>query len=296
MSRWLISVPVWGERYVDVFCATALPALEKAVLQLPGDARLVIHTDQSNTNTIRRAATEVAMEFKPVPAGARDFDSLSQAHREVLSMGLTDDMIALLTADLVISESSLLYCHKAFTEKNKLLVTCASVRALAEGRIPDTSDGRALYSWAWKNRHPITRACAWPGGKTNDLSRIYFEHEGNVVSRTCLPHPLAVRIDGRSLRFSPTIDSNLMQNFPAHDIQMAMTPDEVAMVELSPRDKDFSVGSASMHDRLKDKSFIITDPLQRWAFGHRLVLVGGSEDCGDQYVYEMIMEEPEKKQ
>ena len=88
MARWLISTPVWGERYVNVFCATTLPAINAAATPLVAaghDVRLVAHTDQPEKIG---AATNLAFDPRPVPAGLRDFDCMSQAHREVLGMAV----------------------------------------------------------------------------------------------------------------------------------------------------------------------------------------------------------------
>src|SRR3990167_8810736 len=112
MVRWLISVPVWGERYVEEFCAAALPALERSVIALTKarpdiDVRLIVHTDSPDRV---RGATGLTVEARPLPVGLRDFDCMSQSHREVLSSGLRGDIVVLFTAGAVISEGGLLYC------------------------------------------------------------------------------------------------------------------------------------------------------------------------------------------
>lgn len=285
MSRWLISVPAWGDRCVEVACAAALPALERAVVRLRAreggfvDPRVVVHTDRPDR--VRAAATRIAIEPRPVPAGLRDFDCLSQAHREVISMACGGDVVVFLTADLVISEQGLVYCDEALAGPQKRLVACAGVRALQEGRLPDTGDAAGLMRWAWDNRHPMTEACRWPGGDSADLSRMYFADEGSVVAYLALPHPLAVRVDGRTLRFSPTVDANLIQCFGPVEIHVARTSDRLALVELSPRDKDFQRAPRTMELRLAEDRIKVPDPLQRWCLAQRVSLVGPPRDCGD---------------
>jgi hypothetical protein len=272
MPRWLISVPVWGERCVEIFCGTTLPALEKAMLRLPIESHLVVHTD--SPRRIADGATEINVEARPVPAGARDFDSLSQAHREVLGMACNEDRVALLTADLLISEQGLEICEEILDGPGKNLVVCCGIRALQEGRLPDTHDAASMMQWAWANAHPMTQASTYPDGLSSDLSRLYFEDHGHIIARLALPHPLAVKMDSRPLPFSPTVDANLIQNFNASDTHVIIDSNRLALVELSPRDKDFQTTSGTVRERLLSGEFVIGDPAQRWMAKHRISLCG----------------------
>lgn len=282
MTRWLISVPVWGARCVDVFCAAALPALEQAVLQLieclgeKGDVRIVVHTD--SPARVRGAATQAPMEFLPVPVGLRDFDSLSQAHREVLSRACSGDVVVLLTADLVISRQGLAHCARALENKQKKLVLCATIRARQEGRLPDCVSAPELARWAWEHRHWIAEECRFPAGRSADLSRLFFERGGAVRTRQALPHPLAVRIDGRLLQFTPTIDANLGHRFGESEIYYARDAAELALVELSPADKGAALVDESIEVRLPN--IRLSDPFQRWCFSQPVDWVGAG-NCGD---------------
>jgi hypothetical protein len=282
VTRWLISVPVWGERCVDIFCAVGLPALQRAVHHLVAeyavDARLVIHTDQADRV---RGATDLVMEFRPVPAGVRDFDSLAQAHREVMSLGFVGDVVVPFTADSLISEAALSYCAEVFENNSDIkLILCTVPRVRAEGRVPDTGDAQALMKWAWANRHPMTQECTWPGGLCSDLSRTFFERAGAVATRHCLPSPLAAKIDGRQLRFTPTTDANLMQCFDRSELHMVPDCRQLTWVELSPMDKDFQRTNRTIEQRLDD-SLRISDSLQCWCLEHKVMLVGPPQDCGD---------------
>lgn len=290
MSRWLISAPAWGQRCVDVFCATALPAIERAMVryeQTTGDAYLIVHTD--SPDRVRGAASQIRIETRPPPAGLRAFDCLSQSHREVLSMGLRGDRVMLLTADLILSEEGLLSCERILSQGDKWLVACAGIRALESGMIP-ASNGRELLDWAWEHRHPMTQACTWPGGRSSDLSRVYFSDGPNVVARLCLPHPLAVLIDGRPLPFSPTIDVNLIKNFHDGEIYLVTSPDDLGLVELSPPDKDFQVGHWGIHERLSMGKIVIADPQQRTLMSSKIVLRGSYADCEDDAYVNTILE------
>ncbi len=280
MPRWLVSVPVWGERCIEVFCSTALPALEKAVLHLQQesdiDVRLVVHTD--NPRRIRDGATEIVIEERPVPAGARDFDSLSEAHRDVMRMACRDDRVALLTADLLISKQGLQLCEEILAPPGKNIVVCCGIRAKQEGRLPATDSAQMMMQWAWNNAHPITQSSTYPDGKSTDLSRMYFQEGGIVVARLALPHPIAIKIDGRLLKFSPTVDASLVQNYSASDTHVVTETDRLALVELSPADKDFQEADYSIESRLDQGGVVMKDPAQRWLAGHRVSLIGNRDN------------------
>lgn len=286
MNRWLISVPVWGERYVEEFCATALPALDSAIVRLamsvagePGEVRLIVHTDQPERIA---AASGSRPECRPVPAGAREFDCMSQAHREVLSTGLRGDVVVLLTAGAVISAAGLAYCAEILRNRHIKLVMCAVPRVLAAGPMPSTGDAQAFMDWAWEHRHPMTQECLWPDGCSADLSRTFFvDPHGGVVTRQALPHPLAVRIDGRPVRFTPTVDANLMHGFDPTEIHLAMDCRELALIKLSPASKGFDIAPSSMHTRASRGELVIGDPHQRWCLGHRIHLCQPRQGPGE---------------
>lgn len=250
---------------------------------------LVVHTD--SPDRILNAATEIQVETRPVPAGLREFDCMSQAHREVLAMACRGDRVMLLTADLVVSANALTHCESIFRAHNKLFIGCAGIRALQEGHIGKAYEKpRALLKWAWQNRHPMTTECAWPEGRSADLSRTYYTDGINVIARLCLPHPLAVRIDGRPLPFTPTIDVNLINNFNESEIHIVKDPDELALVELSPRDKDFARTGSTIEQRFNDGSFIVPrQGIQPWVLDHKIVLYGIPADCGDDAVVEKLL-------
>ena len=299
LTRWLISVPVYGERYVDEFCAATLPALKRATARLAEthdvDIRLVVHTDQPDhirgMNLVHGGPQpRTVVECRPVPAGASGLACMSQAHREVIHNGMLGDVVVLLTAGAVISEDGLKYCADVLANRQIKAVLCAVPRVLAQGIIPDTGDAAKFMEWAWENRHPLTSECTWPLGKSSDLSRAFFVRDDVVVTRMTLPHPLAVRIDGRVLRFEPTIDANLNLCFDPSEMHMTPNCKELAVVKLTPADKGYALDAISMEKRVSGELVLVANGHQRWCLSHQVRLCGHNDpmDCGDAYFVSML--------
>lgn len=281
MSRWLISVPVWNDVYRGTFLRAGLPSIEKAAVAIGGDVSIVLHTDQPD---FLNGKTSLIVRVPRLPEGS-DFVRLSSCHREVMAMANPGDRVMLLTADLMISQGALVHAESVFATQPKKIIMCAGIRAILGKTPPPTESAREMLDWAWDHRHPITEQSVYPHGRSVDLSRMYFTMGTTVVSRQVLPHPLAVVIDGRGLAFTPTIDSNLVQNFQASEIYVSTHPDELALVELSPEDKDFHLSEFTMQSRL-DTGVLVSDVMQQFMFRHRIGIKGSLVDCGDEEIVE----------
>jgi hypothetical protein len=123
---------------------------------------------------------------------------------------------------------------------------------------------------------------------------MYFHQGENVACRLCLPHPLAFVKDNRKLRFAPTIDVNFVANFSPRETHLAISPDDVAMIELSPRDKEF-VETEPMIKRLENNlpscpAFVrMTNPRHRQFFQRRITITGNAAECGDEAVVKHLL-------
>ncbi len=292
MRDWLISVPVWGERYVRIFRDATLPALKNALARIKTSFSLVIHTD--SPEELRAILGDINVVLKPVPGPDKSFCSMSNAHREVLNTAHYGQMISLLTSDLIVSPEAFVTCERKFRE-GYLLICCAGMRACEEELPPLFNTGVELLSWGWEHRHPMTQESTWPDGKSYDIWRMYFTDGDNVVCRLALPHPFALIRDNRTITFSPTIDVNVISNFRLKEIYLSTEPNEVSMVELSPKEKEF-LYTESMQKRFITKgpscpSFVkIVNPFHRYMLQKRIKIKGLSNLCGDETVINRFIE------
>ncbi len=292
MCPWLIALPVWGEHYIDIFERATLPALREALVRLDKPVVVIVHTDQADR--VSRMLDGIVFEVHPVPGPDNAFESLSNAHRFVLQQAQIGERVCLLTADLVISRDMLVNCESHF-QKGKKLVCCMGMRVCDDEMPPDTKSGHALLSWGWDHRHPMTMECTWPDGKSYDVWRMYFEKGSEVACRLALPHPIAlVKKNNAEIRFNPTIDVNVAFNFSPSDTHLITEPSEGAMIELSPRDKEF-IYTEPMLKRLQRSlpscpAFVkIVNPRHRMFFRKQIIIKGKGGDCGDKQVMDVLV-------
>lgn len=281
MSRWLISVPIWGDAYAEKFAAT-LPALRLAASSVMG-ATLIACTDRPG-QIAQMSSDALPIEARPISiSGDGYYVTMSNAHREVIAMARPGDVVVLMVADALISANALGACALAFARGKRIVAACP-VRAFDDcGPFP-FEDSRAMLEHAWRNRHPVVRNSTWPGGyddSGHELCRIFFDDGENVVARTWLPHPLAFLADGRSTAFGNSPDMDLVANFSTDEIHLVTDPDELAYVALESRSRKLSpeppISERLGHERL-------SLDVHRWLLSHRVCIRGRNVDLGDEAV------------
>lgn len=288
-GRWLIALPAWGDRCVNLLLRYTLPALIVAVKEMARPTDLLIWTDQVGRVKEALLTPELNIGAQctilPVPGTDLGFESMSSCHRRALTEAGPQDRVVLLTADMVVSREILSTAARLCAHGTKA-VCCAAPRTLETANPPIGATGRELLNWAWENRHPMTRECTWPSGRSYDVSRMYFEEGEEVAARVMLPHPLVVVPQGRTMEFRPTIDVNLAANFSSSVTHLITTPEEGAVVELSPADKEFLM-TDSMATRMQTRGpsapslIACHNPRHRMFYSKKIILRGDGGDCGD---------------
>lgn len=291
--RWVVALPAWGERCVRTLTEHVLPALGEALRPIGAPVTLLIWTDPPH-NFELAGLPHVGVVVRPVPGPDRAFGSLSACHAQALRDAGPRDRVLLLTADMVVSCEVVATCD-TYLSQGAQAVCCCAIRALEDPGPPrGPLSGPELLEWAWENRHPMTRECTWPAGRSYDVWRMYFERGGEVAARVFLPHPLAVVTGGRKMSFRPTIDVNLAHNFSPAVTRMITRPEEGAVVELSPVGKEF-VLTETMATRMETRGpsappFVrCTNARHRMFFGKKVVVRGSGGDCGDDEVVRRML-------
>lgn len=283
MSRWLISVPVWGESYVNMFENVGVPALLAAVdmLSLSGQpVRFVIHTDAADR--IRALLSGRDVEIRPI-GSAPTYVALQNAHADALRSASVGDRVVFLNADLAVSGNLLVRCSEHFTRGKQAVVLLGIRTAAGPERPPSGAPSRALLEWAWGHRHQIIRDLEWPAGTSLLPTNLFFAREGVVVARGFHLHPVAV-VKHASIAFKSTIDGDLLDYFAHDDIHVVVDPDDCSMCEVSQPTRRFPVreGMGLNPVRVAVSMRSRASSMHRWLVTHRIGVVGTPRDCGDE--------------
>jgi hypothetical protein len=284
---WLISAPTWGDQHLGVF-ERIIPTIRLAAQGVKDQSLLVVHTDQP-IRVKQFSDRDLRILARPLPDREPKLENLTFGHREVLESAAAGDVVVLTCADVVLSVEALSVCEEFF-RAGKKLVCINAVRAIFEDYDLIPRRGRALSEWGWKHRHPLTRDMAWPGGRTDGLQRVYWERDGNVVCRLWMPHPLALKIDGRPLNFNPTVDCDLVSCYQPEEIAFVTDPDVFSAVELSlsarsiGHDPDDATLPTIAESYVSKRTAWMMNhrSIYRWFLEQRVVVVGQSVDCGDE--------------
>lgn len=271
MSDWIVSIPIWGERYVKIFAEHGLPALLAATERTKRNVRFLIHTDEESISSLRSVVG--ADVFNWLPSASQWWQRMTLAHQAALKTAKSDDCVMPLTADMVVSPEVFEACERRFAE-GKRLVLCCGIRAVYNGSLPNRSSSRDLLEWAWEHRHALTTESMWPDGRSGNWTGIYFECDQNVVFRPRYPHPIGVMPFGKRDRFFPTIDCNYSENFRHDEVHVVTNPDELAAIELSPREKALEFVDPTFSDRVKSGSLQALNEMSGWIYDHRISIKG----------------------
>jgi hypothetical protein len=285
---WLIAVPAWGQRCVDLFVNKALPAIGAASGGISGRARLVVHTDQPDA-VFRRLGSAFEGSFVcAVPPGKTPHESFGHAHRQALELASKDECIAFINADMVASIEVFAAAEKRFAA-GKRMVMMAGSRTLG-GDAPIGAKAADLLRWTMQYRHPAIRECFWGNGRSGTPWAIYFQRGNHIVLHGFHLHPFAVLKD-RPLQFKgKTIDVDLAENFEWDQIHLVTDADEAAFAEISPPERVFALlrKPLTIMDIVRWAQHHAT-PLHRRLFAQSIAIQGNGADIGEKQICKEIL-------
>lgn len=288
MSRWLISVPVWGAPYVRTFCERAAPALLAATRALLEPARFLVHTD--DPAAVRRALAPELVEVRPTPQKPT-YVALQDSHADAVAVASPGDRVVLLNADLVVSGNLLVRCAAHFALGMQAVVLIGIRTEIGPDLPPVGAPPRDLLAWAWDHRHQIIRDLEWPHGGSMLPTNLFWEAGPSVVARAFHQHPVAI-VKQENTAFRSTIDGDLLDCFPREVIHVVTDPDDCAMLECSDPRRRFPVRGQHFTPALVAGSMRSRASVtHRWLFSHRVVVRGtGAEVADDADVARRILD------
>ena len=234
--RWIIGLPVWGDRYVDLARNVSLPCITAALNRSKLPAHLVIHTDLPPEAF--GTHTRFSLEFRPIKH--RGWHQYSLAHFDVCRLAMPGDFVSLLPADAAISREFFTFCETRLAA-GMTLVAAEGSRTYAEEYPPIGVSGQELTDWSIEHLHQCMRDCFWGTGRTLIHSTIYFADGDNLVKHCFHVGPMGFVVDGRQYKLGgDSSDGSFMDSFRSEEVHVAQ-PSELAIIECSPEEKSFGI-------------------------------------------------------
>lgn len=292
-APWLVSIPIWGREYVDVFVRAAAPALRAALSRLRAPVKIVVHTTPADEEAIRAALPKSCEVQMLKIADESKYVSLQEAHAEALNMAPVGSRVVLLNADLVVSGNLFERCAAHFAT-GKCAVVLLGIRTTAsqDANPPAGAAPRKLLAWAWEHRHQIIKDLEWPSGGSMIPTNLFFMSSDSVVARGFHLHPVAVVKYSDEVTCTSTIDGDLLDHFQYDKIHVVVDPDDCAMLEVSTPDRRFPVRESGgmTPQRVAASMATRASATHRWLFGHRIGVLGPVRDCGDGPVAREVLD------
>lgn len=270
----------------------ALPSINAALAHATGPIKFILHTDDPGAFANVHFAGEI--EFRHfVGRGDAPYNSYGNCDRMALESAEEGTNIAFLTSDIMVSVEFFANAEKRFAQGYSAIVGHAARTLVAPENCPAGLHARQLLDWGLsrERRHPVTAGCFFGKGYNLVAWCQYFEGPHGIIARAFHMHPFAV-VNNRYLWFDrETCDLDLLERFERDEIYVACNPDEFAWAEVSGLEKSIpqmpepvSIGSVISWSRH------YTTPLQRWLFGHRILVQGTDEDHLDEAPCTQILE------
>lgn len=281
----LVSIPAWGEWYVDLCLSGLIPSL-KSQYPISSNIRYIVYTDQP----YRIAGLLPFAEFRPVPMQRSDHETMNACHKDSLASARNEAVI-LLVADQILSIETFVFCANKFMDEKTKAIYCVSPRTLVHPRSISAAVGmnaRELLKWGWDRRHPWTEASVLGRGNGRYNSVVYFDTGKSVVAHAFHPHPVAVLKD-REIEFEGTLDVGLLKCFSSDEIFLVQEC-EFSCIEISADNKiipSLSDSPFTVHDVIRWSGW--TPSAQRRMFAQRTIICGSGDDCDDENQVAEIM-------
>jgi len=239
----IIAVPAWGERYVKLFLGPVLRTHKAALEVLKRDfldtikVRYVVQTD--HPIAVAKALKDYELTLVPAPTVQNQLNpmrAMATAHAHAIELAKKNERVILLNADLMVSIEAFAAIERQFRNGKRAIVIAGTRTLPGMFGPPGPLKSRDLHAWSMRRPHPITTSCYWGTGKCHLPWGMYFHENGSTILRAFHLHPLAV-VKDRELKFDGTIDMDLVDNYKHSEIHVVTDCDEMAMVEMSPKEK-----------------------------------------------------------
>jgi len=280
LDKFLIEIPVWGQRCVMSLVRYGLPSIKAAMAQHPAGYSFLVHTD--SLDELVPHFEGLRATFRVVPDGEDGFHKLGNCHRDAFEYAEIGEYVIPLTADLVLSRECFAAVSSRFASGKKL-IACAATRCLLRDWEPPIGERASiLLDWTMANRHPAIRELFWGTGTSGCPWSLYFKTDNGIIMRGLHLHPFAV-VNRSGLNFiGVNVDETLAEEFSTDEIHVVVSKDELALAELSPPDRLFVLYDSPIDEKRVFKWGVEhSNRRHHWFFSHRIVIQGTDKGISD---------------
>lgn len=282
MSRdFIVAVPAWGDHHRKLFLGPVLRTHRAALAALDDEYRGSIHVryvvQTDDPVAVAKALGDLELTLVPAPSEQKaknPMRAMAGAHAHAIESARANERVVLLNADIMVSREAFVAAEWRFRQGKRAIVTCGTRTLPGFLGAPGPLPARDLLAWSLRRPHPITRSCYWPTGKCHLPWGIYFRNGDSVILRAFHLHPLAV-VKDRALKFDGTIDMDLVDNYRHSEIHLVTDPDEMAIVEMSPKSKVLGDNPWPIDvGQILSWALRGARPMHWWNFRHRICVQG----------------------
>lgn len=275
--RWHISIPCTGRHYVKRFLSGPYKTILAALQYTDSHWRMLVHTN--NPEMFEDAKRELGdrLELHPYPEGPL-YEAFGRAHMDAIRMTPEGDITCLLCSDISLSRECFVAAEKRFSEGYRA-VFCSGTRTTRFP--PPDMQARELHAFSVDNMHSICSDTIWGQCNSTMPAQVYFTDGENVTLRAFPLHPFAIVRDRNMAFFGPTVDDSLGEWYWPEEIHIVVNPDEMAIIETSPKKKRFrklrrhlTIPEAASWGKFCGRR------RHHWFFQHPIVIKGNRPDLG----------------
>ena len=272
----MITVPCWGEKYIERYISATLPAVNAALEHATGEVRFIVHTDKPDA--FDQSAFRGLVEFRPIEIGDC-YETYGQANREALASAKPGEHIMLTGCDTIVSREFFQACELRFAQGYRCILGTAARTVAESHEIPTGAPSRELLDWSFSHRHPATDGCFWGTGRNIVTWAIYFEGPNGTVCRSFHLPPFAVMADRPLWFHGTTVDLDLVERFKFKELFVITDPDECSFAEISDgTGKPVPQGEPICHNNVVRWATAYATPWHCHLFKSRIVVKGTAED------------------
>lgn len=277
MAKWVVSVPCWGQEYVNRFLSGPVQSMAHSIRHSGVNGRLIINADEPFAFDFPWPIT-----FIDRPKSSERYSGMTECHIAALRLADDGDIYSPMCSDLTVSKNFFGALQQRLSQGFDV-VAGLGPSTVAPG--PQTPmSGAELMSWAVERFHDRHAINIWPPSAT--AASLFFFRTKTGMSVWCgHQHPIAVRVGDKARAWkSGSCDEGLLDGMPSERIYTIQDCSEASYLDSTPKSE--RAPRARMKQTEDEVAQMIRGrklkPIHKELYKRRITLTGSTEpdeDC-----------------